>query len=48
MTNGRALGYVQPETSAQILCQLLDRAGWQRLLDSDELGRPSTRDHQVP
>lgn len=32
MTGGRALGYVQPETASQILCQLLDKAGWERLL----------------
>lgn len=38
MTSGLALGYVQPETASQILCQLLDREGWERLLDS-EIGR---------
>lgn len=38
MTSGRALGYVQPETASQILCQLLDKAGWERLLGGD-IGR---------
>lgn len=38
MTSGRALGYVQPETASQILCQLLDKEGWERLLDG-EIGR---------
>ncbi|GAB1509440.1 hypothetical protein [Actinophytocola sp. KF-1] len=38
MTSGKALGYVQPETASQILCQLLDKDEWQRLLDG-EIGR---------
>ena len=38
MTSGRALGYVLPETASQILCQLLDKEGWERLLDG-EIGR---------
>jgi hypothetical protein len=32
MTSGRALTYVQPETASQILCQLLDKEDWGRLL----------------
>lgn len=38
MSSGRALGYVQPETASQILCQLLDKEGWERLLDG-KIGR---------
>lgn len=38
MTSGRALGYVQPETASQILCQLLDKEEWERLLDG-RIGR---------
>jgi hypothetical protein len=38
MTSGRALGYVQPETASQILCQLLDKEHWERLLDG-KIGR---------
>ncbi|HEX6356193.1 hypothetical protein [Actinophytocola sp.] len=38
MTSGRALTYVQPETASQILCNLLDKEGWERLLDS-RIGR---------
>lgn len=38
MTSGRALRYTQPETASQILCQLLDEKGWERLLDG-EIGR---------
>jgi hypothetical protein len=38
MTSGRALTYVQPETASQILCHLLDKEGWERLLDS-RIGR---------
>ena len=38
MTSGLALGYVQPETASQILCQLLDKAGWEKLLGGD-IGR---------
>ena len=33
MTSGRALGYVQPETASQILCQLLNKERWEHLLD---------------
>lgn len=33
MASGRALGYVQPETASQILCQLVDKKRWERLLD---------------
>jgi hypothetical protein len=38
MTSGRALGYVQPETASQILCQLLEKEDWERLLDG-RIGR---------
>jgi hypothetical protein len=38
MTSGRALGYVQPETASQVLCQLLDKADWEELLGGD-IGR---------
>lgn len=38
MTSGRALGYVQPETASQILCQSLDKDAWERLL-GDPVGR---------
>lgn len=38
MASGRALGYVQPETASQILCQLVDKQRWERLLDG-EIGR---------
>ena len=38
MASGRALGYVQPETASQVLCQLVDKHGWERLLDG-EIGR---------
>lgn len=38
MTSGRALGYVQPETASQILCQLLDKDEWEDLL-GDPVGR---------
>jgi hypothetical protein len=38
MTSGLALGYVQPETASQILCQLLDKEHWERLLDG-KIGR---------
>jgi hypothetical protein len=40
MTSGRALGYVQPETASQILCQLLDKDEWERLLDGPVGRRP--------
>jgi hypothetical protein len=40
MTSGRALGYVQPETASQILCQLLDKDEWERLLDGPVARRP--------
>jgi hypothetical protein len=40
MTSGAALGYVQPETASQVLCQLLDKAGWERLLDGAIGRRP--------
>lgn len=39
-TSGRALGYVQPETASQILCQLLDKDEWERLLDGPVGRRP--------
>jgi hypothetical protein len=42
MTSGRALGYVQPETASQILCQLLDKDEWERLLDGPVGRRPIT------
>ena len=32
MVGGRALTYVQPSTASQVLCQVLDQAGWERLL----------------
>jgi hypothetical protein len=38
MTSGRALSYVSPTTASQILCQVLDKASWERLLDS-QVGR---------
>ena len=38
MPGGAALGYVQPETASQILCQLLDKDRWERLLDG-RIGR---------
>jgi hypothetical protein len=41
-TSGRALGYVQPETASQILCQLLDKDEWERLLDGPVGRRPFT------
>lgn len=40
MTSGRALGYVQPETASQILCRLLDKDEWERLLDGPVGRRP--------
>lgn len=33
MTSGRALTYVHPDTASQILCQVLDKGEWERLLD---------------
>jgi hypothetical protein len=33
MTSGPALTYVQPETASQILCQLLAKEDWERLVD---------------
>lgn len=41
-TSGRALGYVQPETASQILCQLLDKDEWERLLDGPVGRKPLT------
>ncbi|MFL6143976.1 MAG: hypothetical protein ACJ72N_19195 [Labedaea sp.] len=38
MTSGRAFTYVQPETAAQILCQIVDKSRLERLLD-DHIGR---------
>ena len=38
MTAGRSLGYVQPETGSQILCQVLEKDVWEELLDG-EIGR---------
>lgn len=38
MTSGRALTYVQPETASQVLCQVLQKGAWERLLDS-KIGR---------
>lgn len=38
MTSGAALTYVQPETASQIVCQLLDRNQWERLLGG-QVGR---------
>lgn len=32
MSSGRALTYVQPDTASQVLCQVLDQAGWEQLL----------------
>jgi hypothetical protein len=40
MTSGRALGYVQPETASQILCQLLDKGEWEDLLGGSIGRRP--------
>ncbi len=40
MTSGRALGFVQPETASQILCQLLDKDEWERLLEGPVGRRP--------
>lgn len=40
MTSGRALTYVHPGTAAQILCQVLDKAGWARLLGGEVGRRP--------
>jgi hypothetical protein len=40
MTSGPALGYVQPETAGQILCQLLDKDEWERLLGGPVGRRP--------
>ena len=42
MTSGEALGFVQPETASQVLCQLLDKDEWERLLDG-AIGRRPTR-----
>lgn len=42
MTSGEALGFVQPETASQVLCQLLDKDEWERLLDGS-IGRRPTR-----
>lgn len=38
MASGHALGYAQPETASQIMCQLLDKDDWERLLDG-RIGR---------
>jgi hypothetical protein len=38
MTAGRSLGYVQPETGSQILCQVLEKDAWEELLGG-EIGR---------
>ena len=38
MTAGRSLGYVQPETGSQILCQVLEKDVWEELLGA-EIGR---------
>lgn len=38
VTSGRALGFVQPETASQIICQLLDKGEWEDLL-GDPVGR---------
>jgi hypothetical protein len=40
MTSGRALGYVLPETASQILCRLLDKDEWERLLGGPVGRRP--------
>jgi hypothetical protein len=41
----RAIGYVQPGTASQILCQLLDKDGWERLLDGLVGRRPANSPH---
>jgi hypothetical protein len=41
MNTGEALAYVQPETASQILCQILDKDRWERLLDDHVSRAPS-------
>jgi hypothetical protein len=41
MNTGAALAYVQPETASQILCQILDKDRWERLLDDRVSRAPS-------